>query len=133
VQLRKMTTRCQSALGVIPLHFSALFAASASMSGLLLTPAALLAGLLGAWRLGADLGWTSDFFIADGVLSRYQLWFALAIGAQTSAIILNRRAANKESDLQAHRGQTHEKQGTRALARGSGGPSGRVGEPAPQP
>ncbi|MEN6603125.1 MAG: hypothetical protein ABFD86_11985 [Bryobacteraceae bacterium] len=99
--MRTITTRCQTALQAIPPHFSALFVASVSMSGLLLTPVAVLAGVLGTWRLGADLGFTSNFFIADGVLSRYQFWFALAIGAQTSAIILNRRAANRKNDLPA--------------------------------
>lgn len=52
-----------------------------SMSGLVLTPIAVSAGVLGAWRFGADPGWTSDFFISKGLFSRYQLWFAVAVGA----------------------------------------------------
>ncbi|MCX6625827.1 MAG: hypothetical protein NTY38_33150 [Acidobacteria bacterium] len=60
---------------------------------------AVLAAVLGAWRLGADPGWTSRFFIADGLLSRYQMWFAAAIGAQASASILKRRAANRNRAL----------------------------------
>ncbi len=71
-----------------------------SMSGLVLTPIAVLAGVLGAWRLAADPGWTSNFFIADGLLSRYQLWLAVAICAQTSALILNRWVANQKIELQ---------------------------------
>ena len=74
-----------------------LFVESVSMSGSVLTPLAVLAGVLGAWRLGADAGWTSDFFIADGLLSRYQLWFAIAIGAQTSALILDRWVADQNT------------------------------------
>jgi hypothetical protein len=65
-----------------------------AMSGLVLTAVAVLSGVLGVWRLGADPGWTSRFFIAEGLLSRYQLWFAIAIAAQASALMLNRWAAN---------------------------------------
>ena len=99
MQIRKMTTRCQSSLWAISPHASALFVASVSMSGLVLPPVGVLAGALGAWRLGADAGWTSDFFIADGLLSRYQLWFAIAISAQASVFMLNRWVANHEVDL----------------------------------
>ena len=38
-------------------------------AGLVLTPVAVLAAVLGAWRLGVDPGWTSGFFIAGGSLS----------------------------------------------------------------
>jgi hypothetical protein len=71
------------------------------MSGLLLTLLAVLAGALGAWRLGVDPGWTGPFFVAGGLLSRYQLWFALAIAAQTSAFSLNRWVAKQVIDLPA--------------------------------
>ena len=81
----------------------ALLMASASMSGLVLTPVAVLAGVLGAWRLGADPGWTTNFFIADGVLSRYQLWFAVAVAAQVSALVLDRWVSNHSRDLTALR------------------------------
>jgi hypothetical protein len=67
------------------------------MSGLVLTLFSVLAASLGAWRLGVDPGWTGAFFIAGGLLSRYQLWFALAIGAQVSAFILNRWVANRKT------------------------------------
>lgn len=69
---------------------------SVSIWGSVLTPIAVLAGVLGAWRLGADLGWTSKFLVADGLFSRYQVWFAIAIGAQTSASILNRWVADQD-------------------------------------
>ena len=69
---------------------------SVSIWGSVLTPIAVLAGVLGAWRFGADLGWTSKFLVADGLLSRYQVWFAIAIGAQTSASILNRWVADQD-------------------------------------
>jgi hypothetical protein len=66
-----------------------------------LTLLAVIAGALGTWRVGVDPGWTSPFFIASGLLSRYQLWFAVAIVAQTSAFILNRWVANQIVDVPA--------------------------------
>jgi hypothetical protein len=101
VQTDNLIIQCESALRVIFLRPSVLFVAAVSMLGSVLTPAAVLAGVLGAWRLGADPGWTSDFFIADGLLSRYQLWFAAAIGAQASALILNRWVANQNRGVPA--------------------------------
>jgi hypothetical protein len=95
VQTSKLTTRCQSAVRRIIFRASQQILPAASMSGLVLTLTAVLAAALGAWRLGVDPGWTGPFFIADGWLSRYQLWFAIAIGAQTSAFILNRWVAKR--------------------------------------
>ncbi len=56
-----------------------------------LTPAALVAGVLGVWRLGADLGWTDQFFIGSGILSHWQIWVAMAGFLQTASVFLNRR------------------------------------------
>ncbi len=85
MQIRMMTTRYE-----LP------FEVCASMSAFVLKPIAVLAGMLGAWRFGADLGWTNGFFIPDGLLARYQVWFAIAISAQTSALILNRWVADRD-------------------------------------
>jgi len=101
VKIRMITTRYQFALRAISLRSSGLFVASVSMSGLVLTLVAVLAGALSAWRFGADLGWTEHFFIAGGLFSHCQLWFAVAIGGQTLAFILNRWAANQNIDLLA--------------------------------
>lgn len=95
MQISQMTVLCQSALNANLPPRAVLFVASVSMLGFLLSPVAVLAGALGAWRLGAEQGWTSQFLIADGLLSRHQLWFAVAIGLQTSASIINRWAANR--------------------------------------
>ena len=99
MQIRKLSARYHAALKAISLRAPAVIVASASMSELLMSLIAVLAFVLGAWRLGADRGWTSRFLIADGFLSRYQLWFAVAIIAQTSARILNRWVANQHEDL----------------------------------
>jgi hypothetical protein len=61
-----------------------------SLFGLLLTPVAVAAGALAAWRFGVDTGWTSNFFIAGGLLSHWQVWFAFAISAEVCAHILGR-------------------------------------------
>jgi hypothetical protein len=46
----------------------------------LLTPAALVARVLGIWRVCADLGWAGPFLIGDGFFSHWQVWIALSIG-----------------------------------------------------
>lgn len=61
-----------------------------SMLGAILTPLAVLAGALGVWRLAADPGWTSHFFIASGLLSHCQVWFTVAIVARASSRGLNK-------------------------------------------
>jgi hypothetical protein len=56
----------------------------------LLTPASLLAFVLAAWRLGADLGFTGEFVIGQGFFSHWIVWAAIGIGIQTCANSLNR-------------------------------------------
>jgi len=46
----------------------------------LLTPSALVALVLGIWRVCADLGWAGAFFIGGGLFSHWQVWIALSIG-----------------------------------------------------
>ena len=54
----------------------------------LLSPAAVLALVLGLWRVSADLGWTEAFLIANGFFSHWQVWIALAIVLQVAAVWL---------------------------------------------
>lgn len=56
----------------------------------LLSPAALVAFVLGAWSLSADLGWAGEFGIRNGVFARWQTWFLISLGLQAVALILNR-------------------------------------------
>jgi hypothetical protein len=63
----------------------------------LMTPVALVAYALAFWRLGADLNWMGEFFISQGLLSRWQVWLALAIATQLAAKELNRRAQSSDS------------------------------------
>jgi hypothetical protein len=60
-----------------------------SLLGLLLTPVAVVAGALGAWRFGVDVGWTGTFFITKGLLSHWQVWCAFAITAEVCACSLS--------------------------------------------
>lgn len=71
------------------------FRPALSLAGLLLTPVAVVAGALGAWRFGVDAGWTNTFFIADGLLSHWQVWCAFAIGLQACAYTLKRRVTDQ--------------------------------------
>jgi hypothetical protein len=51
----------------------------------LLTPAAVIALVMGLWRVSADLGWTEEFLITNGFFSHWQVWIALAIALQVAA------------------------------------------------
>lgn len=99
MQTNHATIRSPAAPRPISFTTPALFVAAVSILEVVLTPVAVLAAALGAWRLSADPGWTSTFFIAGGLLSRYQLWFAVAMAAQMSALFLNRWPANHPIDL----------------------------------
>lgn len=46
----------------------------------LLTPAAVVAFVMGMWRLCMDLGWAGAFLISGGFFSHWQVWIALSIG-----------------------------------------------------
>lgn len=59
----------------------------------LLTPFSLMAFALGTWRLAADLNWTKQFAISQGVFSHWQVWFAMAFILQAAAVMLNRYGA----------------------------------------
>jgi hypothetical protein len=63
----------------------------APMLAYLLTPVAMAGYALALWRLGADMDWTGDFFISDGLLSRWQVWLAFAAATQMAAHRLNNR------------------------------------------
>jgi hypothetical protein len=58
--------------------------------GSLLTPLAVMAAGLAAWRLGADLNWTGQFAITEGLFSHWQVWIAMAAMLQSIATLLIR-------------------------------------------
>lgn len=59
----------------------------------LLKPASFGAFLLAFWRFGADLGWTSEFLIADGLMCHWQLWAALGVSMIAGEGFLSRHLA----------------------------------------
>jgi hypothetical protein len=69
------------------------------MAAYLLTPLALTAYVMAFWRFGADLKWVGDFFIPNGLLSRWQVWLALAVAIQLSVRQLNRVSRPKDTVL----------------------------------
>ena len=62
----------------------------APVVGYFLIPMALVSYVLALWRLGADLNWLDEFFIHQGILSRWQVWLAIAIATHLIANQLNR-------------------------------------------
>jgi len=54
----------------------------------LVTPSAVVAFVMGLWRLTADLGWTESFPITAGFFSHWLVWIALAIGLKFGASAL---------------------------------------------
>lgn len=62
----------------------------------LLMPAALVAYVLGLWRLGSDLKITGAFAISTGFFSHWQVWLPLAVVLQLSAVALNRYGRSGE-------------------------------------
>jgi hypothetical protein len=56
----------------------------------LMTPAAVMASVLGLWRLTADMKLTGEFGIATGLFSHWQVWMVFAALLQGGAWILNR-------------------------------------------
>lgn len=56
----------------------------------LLTPAAVMACVLTFWRLAADLNFTGQFPITEGLFSHWQVWVTVAATLEFVAIMLNR-------------------------------------------
>jgi hypothetical protein len=63
----------------------------------LLTPAAVLAAVLGLWRIAADMNWTGSFAISAGLFSHWQVWLGAATLLQLCAHLLNRYAKAGET------------------------------------
>lgn len=63
----------------------------------LLTPAAVLAAVLGLWRVAADMNWTGGFAISSGFFSHWQVWLGTAFVLQLCSHLLNRYAKSGET------------------------------------
>src|SRR6185436_7154254 len=61
----------------------------ASAFAALLIPAALMAYVLGFWRLASDMGMAGEFGI-QGLFSHWQIWIVLAAALTITSSVLNR-------------------------------------------
>lgn len=61
----------------------------ASAFAALLIPAALMAYVLGFWRLASDMGMAGEFGI-EGLFSHWQIWIVLAAALTITSSVLNR-------------------------------------------
>jgi hypothetical protein len=62
----------------------------------LLAPAAVMASVLGFWRLAADMRWTGEFGISTGPFSHWQVWLLCAGALVIGAWRLNRYARDHD-------------------------------------
>lgn len=62
----------------------------------LLTPAAVIAGVLAVWRIAADMKWASSFAITNGFFSHWQVWMAAAAFLQLCSRVLNRYGKSED-------------------------------------
>ena len=67
-------------------------------SGALLIPAALMAYVLGFWRLTSDIGVTNEFAIR-GLFSHWQIWIVTAVVLHIAAGVLTRYGRGGEFHL----------------------------------
>lgn len=61
----------------------------------LLSPMALMAAVLGFWKIGADLGVAGDFAIPEGAFSHWQVWLALAGVLEILAAMLEKYGSGR--------------------------------------
>lgn len=66
----------------------------------LLPPLALTAGILGAWRIAADLKLSATFAISSGLFSHWQVWVGAAVLLEACAFALNRYGKNDDPAAQ---------------------------------
>ena len=64
----------------------------AAVVAALLSPAAVTAAALAAWKVTADLNLTRTFAITSGFFSHWQVWLGAAIALQVCSRLLNRYA-----------------------------------------
>ena len=70
----------------------------ASAMAALIAPMALMAYVLGFWRLASDMGLAGEFGIA-GVFSHWQIWIPIGAALQFTAGVLNKYAKGGELNL----------------------------------
>jgi hypothetical protein len=66
----------------------------------LLPPLAFTAGVLGAWRIAADLNIAGSFAIPTGLFSHWQVWLGTAVFLAVCARVLNHYGRNEDRAAQ---------------------------------
>jgi hypothetical protein len=70
---------------------------AATAAGVLLTPAAVLASVVAAWRIAADLKVANTFAFTSGPFSHWQVWLGAAAGLQLCSRMLNRYGKGEDT------------------------------------
>jgi hypothetical protein len=73
----------------------------ATAAAALLTPAAVMAAVVGAWRIAADLNWADSFAIPSGFFSHWQVWLGGALLLQVFSHALNRYGKSGDNDVRS--------------------------------
>jgi len=68
----------------------------------LLTPAAMIALVMGLWRVSADLNWSGAFPVTVGFFSHWQVWIGLSVALKvlSSSLLAWDRRTRKISEEQ---------------------------------
>jgi uncharacterized membrane protein YidH (DUF202 family) len=87
-----VTGKLQPAITRTAAISSTIFEEATNLVGAFLTPAAVLASVMGIWRLGADLGLTGDFIVSTGLFSHWLVWMMLALVLKMTGSLIHRVA-----------------------------------------
>lgn len=93
-----VTEKVQPAISRTAAISATIFEQSTNLVGALLTPASVVSFVLAIWRLGADLGLTTDFIISRGLFSHWQVWMMLAFVLKLTGSLINRVAEPENAD-----------------------------------
>jgi len=77
-------TRMQHLLG----RTGTVLSQTAELLVALINPLALIALVLGLWRLTSDIGWTGSFLVSEGIFSHWQVWIVVALGLKAATTYL---------------------------------------------
>lgn len=94
-----------------------------------LGPAAVLAAVMALWRIGADLHVTGPFFLTEGVMSHWQIWFVIAAALQVKGVWLRRWSRRAAAHHQMS-SQPMGMPGGASAARGKEGAFGSFSKPS---
>ena len=65
----------------------------------LMAPVTVVAYVMAFWRFAADMNWTGEFFVSSGLLSKWQVWLAVAAAMHAASHNVNRPSKPKNSAL----------------------------------